>query len=162
VLFLLAPSNAWANPIIPPIAFVWPAAWILLVPVVVIEAAFAVRILGVMFGSGMRLAFWANLWSTALSVPIGTCFNPIPLMLLRGENSGVAGDLVFFASLILPLYALSVIAEYWVVRRLIDQSLRKKAWRWAWLANGVTYSLIAAGLLTIILHDWFTRVRITS
>ena len=157
LIFVLAPSTASANPLIPPIVVVWPATWILLVPVVLIEAAFAVRIFSVSYGAGLRLAFWANLWSTALGVPIGTCFNPIPLMIPREENGGLAGDLLFFASLVLPLYFVSVIAEYWVVRRLIDQPRGRKIWRWAWLANGVTYSLIAAGLLALIVYDWQTR-----
>jgi hypothetical protein len=46
VVFLV-PATAWANPIVPPIVVVWPAAWILFVPVVLIEAATAVRVLGV-------------------------------------------------------------------------------------------------------------------
>jgi hypothetical protein len=162
LLLLLEPSSAWANPIIPPVVVVWPAAWILFVPVVLIEAVFAMRVLRVRFGEGLRLSFWANLFSTVLGVPIGTCLNPIPFMLAGGENSGIAGDLVFSAALLLPLYILSVLAEAWVVRRLVDGSTRKKVWRWAWLANGVTYALISAGLLALILDHWLNRASIGS
>src|SRR5437870_2145184 len=94
LVFFLWPSTAWANPIIHPIAFVWPAAWILLVPVVFIEAAVAVRVLGVSYRVGVWLSFWANLLSTVLGVPIGTCFNPVPFMFVgESDTSSVASGL---------------------------------------------------------------------
>ena len=83
----LWPSTAWANPIIPPIVVVWPAAWILLAPVVFVEAAIAVRVIGTRFGSAFWLSCWANLLSTVVGVPIGTCFNPLPLRLIRESES---------------------------------------------------------------------------
>src|SRR5262249_40553701 len=144
-LTLLGPSTAWANPIVPPVAVVWPVAWILLVPIVLIEAAIAVRILRVRFRTGVCLSFWANLFSTAVGVPIGTCVDPIPLMLIGAHSSGLSGDLLFFGTMLLQLYFLSVLTDAWAVRRLVDESVRKKVWQWAWLANGVTYALISAG-----------------
>jgi hypothetical protein len=103
VVFLV-PATAWANPIVPPIVVVWPAAWILFVPVVLIEAATAVRVLGVTYGAALWLSFRANLLSTALGIPIGTCFSPIPLMLIGDETSSLASALLFLTSLLLALY----------------------------------------------------------
>jgi hypothetical protein len=108
--------------------------------------------LQVKFRVGLRLSFWANLFSTAVGVPIGTCLNPIPLMLIKEESSGIASDLLFPVALLLPLYVLSVLAEVCVARRLVEPSMRRKAWRWSWLANGVTYALILAGLLTLVFY----------
>jgi hypothetical protein len=59
-------------------------------------------------------------------------------MFLGGETSSLASELLVLTSRLLPLYLLSVLAEAWAVRRLVDESRRQKAWRWAWLANGVT------------------------
>jgi hypothetical protein len=150
---LLAPATAQANPIIHPIAFVWPAAWIILVPVVLIEAVVAVRVLGVTYGHGLGLSFGANLLSTALGVPIGTCFNPIPLLLILHDPPNPTIELLIMPSLLLPLYFLSVVTEAWAIRRFLDESRRQKAWRCAWLANGVTYGLIATGLTAFSLYD---------
>jgi hypothetical protein len=158
----LGPSTAWANPIIHPIAFVWPAAWIVLVPVVFIEAAVAVRVLGVSYRAGVWLSFWANLFSTLLGVPIGTCFNPVPLMFIDLDNPSWASGLLFFVSLLLPLYLLSVVTEAWVARRFVDASQRPNVWRWSWLANLVTYALISAGLIVITLIDWLNRRGIAA
>jgi hypothetical protein len=152
LLLLLVPSTARANPVIPLIVVVWPAAWIVFVPVVLIEAAIAVHILQIKFRVGLRLSFWANLISTAVGVPTGTCLNPIPLLLSKGENSGIASDLLFPLALLLPLYFLSVLAEAWTVRRLVEPSIRKSIWKWSLLANGVTYALILAGLLTLVFY----------
>src|SRR5262245_35034049 len=56
-------------------------------------------------------------------------------------------------SLLLSLYFLSVVTEAWAIRRFLDESRRQKAWRWAWLANGVTYGLIATSLAALSLSD---------
>ncbi len=156
--FFVWPSTAWANPIIHPIALVWPAAWIILVPVVLIEAIVAIPVLGVTFLRGLWLSFVANLLSTAIGVPIGTCLNPLPLMFIGGfaEASSHVSKLTFLASLLIPLYLLSVLAEGWAAGRLVDRSLRKRVWRWSWLANGVTYGFISAGLMTLMLIDGMT------
>jgi len=160
VLLLLWPSTARSNGIMPPVIVVWPAAWILLVPVVFIEAGFAVRMLELSAGAGFRLSWCANLLSTALGVPLATCFNPLPVIFLRsgeGETSSLALGLLFLASLLLPLHLLSVLSEACVARRLVDVSRRRRVWRWAWLANSVTYALISAGLLALVVIDWANR-----
>lgn len=155
---ILWPSTAQANPIIAPITFVWPAAFVLLVPVVIIEAAIAVRVVGIRFDEGLRLSVWANILSTVVGVPIGTCGNPVPLMFVKeSDTASFASALLFFGTLLVPLYFLSVITEAWVARRILDQSHRQKAWRWAWLANLATYSIVSAGLVVLELIEWLGR-----
>src|SRR5439155_925762 len=80
----------------------------------------------------------------------------------ESDTSSVASGLLFFVSLLLPLYLLSVVAEAWVARRLVDESHRQKAWRWAWLANLVTYALISAALMALTVIDWLTRPDMTA
>ena len=155
---ILWPSTAWANPIIAPITFVWPAAFILLAPVVIIEAAIAVRVVGVRFGEAMWLSLGANIISTVVGIPIGTCCNPVPLMFISESDTGsFASALLFFGTLLLPLYFLSVITEAWAARSILDQSHRQKAWRWAWLANLATYTFVSAGLVVLALIEWLGR-----
>jgi hypothetical protein len=156
---VLWPVTARADAILHPIVVVWPAAWALLVPIVLIEAAIAVRVIGIRFTQGLWLSFLANLLSTAIGVPIGTCANPFPLMFIaHAEGDHPASALSFFASLLVPLYLVSVITEAWVARSyLVDSVQQQKAWRWAWLANLATYGLISAGLLAILLISWLKQ-----
>jgi hypothetical protein len=156
---LLWPATARADAIFPPIVFVWPSAWALLVPMVLIEAIIAVRVIGVRFAQGVWLSFLANLVSTAIGVPIGTCANPFPLMMIaHGKGNGLVSELSLFASLLPPLYLVSVITEGWVACRYLgDPTQRQKAWRWAWLANLATYGLISFGLLAIVLIGWLKQ-----
>jgi hypothetical protein len=129
IVFLL-PGTAQADAILHPIVVVWPAAWVLLIPIVLIEAVIAARVIGIRFRQGVWLSLWANLLSTAIGVPIGTCANPFPLMLMttaQGVN-GPASVFVFFATLLLPLYLVSVLTEAWVARRyLVDPIEQQKA-----------------------------------
>lgn len=153
----LGPSTAWANPIVPPVAVVWPAAWILLVPIVAIEAVVAARVLRVKAVEAVRLSLAANLLSTAAGVPIGSCLISLPLILIGGNHVGdqtsLASELLFWASQVIPLYFVSVLTEGWLVRRIADKAVRPKVWRWAWLANGLTYALISAGLIVLCIRD---------
>ncbi len=157
----LWPATARADTILHPIVVVWPAAWALLIPIVLIEAAIAVRVIGVRFSQGVWLSFLANLVSTVIGVPIGTCANPFPLMMIaHGGGNGLASQLSFFATLLPPLYLVSVLTEGWVARRYLAEPIeRQKAWRWAWLANLVTYGLISVGLLAMLLIAWLNQGR---
>jgi hypothetical protein len=159
LVVVLWPATAWADAILHPIVVVWPVSWVLFAPVVLIEAAIATRIIGIRFGQAVLLSFCANLVSTLLGVPVGTCANPFPLMsITRGEGKDLASGLMFLATLLLPLYLVSVITEGWVAGRyLADPNEQQKAWRWAWLANLATYGLISVGLLAFVLIDWLTQ-----
>jgi hypothetical protein len=150
VFFLLLPSMAYANPIIPPIVVLWPAAWLLFFPVVFIEASLAVWIVGIRYSEGLRISIWANLLSTLVGVPVATCFNPIPVMITGRWAYGAGPDFLLLVSLPLLLYLSAVLTEGWLARRLLEESHRQKAWRWAWLANLATHAIFWAALIAWI------------
>jgi hypothetical protein len=56
-VILLWRSTMRADAILHPIVFVWPAAWLLSFPLVLIEAAIAVRVVGI----GYRKGLWLSL-----------------------------------------------------------------------------------------------------
>jgi hypothetical protein len=143
---LLWPTTASANPIVPPIAIIWPVAWLALVPVIFIEAAIARHVLGFSFGRAFRLASVANLLSTLVGVPVGTCLNPLPLL-------GYAGSWWFLPAIVLPLYGVSVASEAFVADKFMELYVsRRPVWRWALIANAVSYLLILATLVILELN----------
>jgi hypothetical protein len=108
----------------------------------------------------MSLSFRANVLSTLVGVPLATCLNPVPMWLVELKASGIASvalDLLFLASLTLPLYFVSVVTEAFVARRFLDKDHRRYAWRWAWLANLASYAVIPAGLAILALIVWLTE-----
>jgi hypothetical protein len=141
-LVVLWATPAKANPIIPPVAVIWPAAWVLLIPVILIEAAVAVPTLGLRYGAGLRMSGAANLISTLFGVPLATC--AIPYDWFAGR-SFLAACVILFA----PLFAVSVASEALIARRFLEDSRRRLAWRWAVAANGLTYVLILAALASL-------------
>jgi hypothetical protein len=48
------------------------------------------------------------------------------------------------------------------MRRLVGESSRPKVWRWEWLATGVTYARISAGLMATTFYDRLTVPGISS
>jgi hypothetical protein len=140
---LFWPSTASADAIIHPIVVVWPLAWLAIIPVILVEAAVARRIFGWNRRRALHMAGVANLVSTLIGVPIGTCLNP--LLLMRGLNP--AGSLV---ALVAPLYFTSVLCEGFVADKFVDLYVsRRPVWRWALLANGASYLLVLAVLLVL-------------
>lgn len=135
---LLWPSTASANPIIHPIAVIWPFAWLALVPVVLVEAAVARHVLGWNYGRSLRMAGAANLLSTLVGVPVGTCLNPFLLM------TGFSARWLLLM-LVLPLYGVSVACEAFVADKFLELDVsRCPIWRWALVANGISYLIIVA------------------
>lgn len=68
VLDCVAPS-ASADLGVPMLAFVWPASWLLLVPIILIEAWAAVRMLGIGFALGLKLSARVNVITTLIGIP---------------------------------------------------------------------------------------------
>jgi hypothetical protein len=66
----LVPTVAWADAGIPMLFVVWPGAWLVLVPVVLIETFFARKLLRLSFGRSLKVVFVANLVSTGVGIPI--------------------------------------------------------------------------------------------
>jgi hypothetical protein len=64
-------APASANFVVPLLYLVWPAAWVLLLPIILFEARAAVRVLRLHFTARLKVAAGANLVSTALAIPDG-------------------------------------------------------------------------------------------
>jgi hypothetical protein len=64
------PTLARADAGIPMIAIVWPVAWALLIPVVLIEAAIMRVTLGSNWKLSLKISAFSNLFSTALGIPL--------------------------------------------------------------------------------------------
>jgi hypothetical protein len=164
--FMLMPRPARADAVIPIGVAFWPAAWILFLPVVLVEAAVACRVLGLRYSEGVKLSLKANAWSTALGVPlacllmlvIGCLFGSGPLRGLGSDRLAelLVGSAFWFdrqpewaciGGLILiciPCYALSVQIEAWSAEKTVPHA---DALRWAKMANRITYGVLVGMLL---------------
>lgn len=69
VLGFVSPGLAEANAGIPMIMLLWPGAWLLFVPIVVLEAQVARRLFSVPWRSALMLSGEANLYSTLAGIP---------------------------------------------------------------------------------------------
>ena len=85
----LLPSIAWADAGIPMLVLVWPGAWLALLPVVLVEALVARRLLRLGFRRSLKVALVANLVSTGVGIPV-TWF-ALVLVEMLGAALGFAG-----------------------------------------------------------------------
>lgn len=67
--FMGLPTVAEANAGVPMLALIWPASWILFMPIVLVEGAVARRVFGVAWPRAIRLAAGANAVSTLAGIP---------------------------------------------------------------------------------------------
>jgi hypothetical protein len=169
-LFLLAPVSARADVGIPVGALFWPATWVLFLPVALIEALVARRILGLGFSGSLKLSLKANAWSTVAGVPLACVLTFLVGLFASSGSYGVRSapwlaqlffgsavwleglpDWAYFAGptlICIPCYFLSVWIETWSAAKLVPRS---EARRWAKVANAITYGLFVAGLLSAAL-----------
>jgi hypothetical protein len=139
--------------------------------VVAVEALVAKRLLSLSVGSSLKLALKANLWSTAVGVPL-VCI----VMLFVGGFVG--GELyrvdrlrwlgsLFFGSAIwiedlpnwviyagpavltVPCYLVSVRIEAWSAAKTVSLADAK---RWSRTANAISYGVLLAALTTAALR----------
>lgn len=168
------PSPALADSGIPMLALAWPAAWVTLAPVVLIEMLVARRVLALSWGRCAWLSLRANAWSTVVGIPLAW------LLMLGAEIVGailvtllglfgrpplwsLAPLAPLFSAwvppfemaphwtilgaalmLCVPFYAVSVRLEARTAERFVDSAA---ALRWARAANRTTYALFALGLV---------------
>jgi hypothetical protein len=85
---------------IPAGAVFWPASWLLLIPVVLIEAGIARRILGLRFSQCLKVSLKANLWSTLAGVPLA-CLLMLVVGLFLGSGPHRGGGSPWLADLFL-------------------------------------------------------------
>jgi hypothetical protein len=172
----LVPTVAWADAGIPMLFLVWPGAWMVLVPVVLVEALFARKLLRLSVGRSLKVAFVANLVSTGVGIPItwlgllllelpagilGAAFESHPYVQVALFPFTVAwlGPveqlwIVVVAAIILciPFYFASIWIEYLIARRLLPDLEEGRVRKWSRIANGASYGFIVFGLFGYLLY----------
>ena len=164
---------------VPMLAVLWPGFVLLLIPIVIVEAAWARRQLALKWKPAIRLAAKANAISTAAGIPLAwvgmSVIGPAGHYLLiavglisSSENPPIVEHLLdttlmaawirkgptwylpaATASLLVPSYFVSVWIEARVARASLPEGLRHRAWLWSWQANLLTYVPILLGLVTM-------------
>jgi hypothetical protein len=169
-LAILAAAPATADVGLPMLALFLPPAWLLLVPVIGIEALVGIRRYG---QPGVR-ALWvqsvANLVSTLLGVPLvwsvvtGLELGVVAALWPRTQTSCLSQATLQAWWILPPLrrcawvfpvasvvagagfYACSVLVEYWVVRACMRSPYSAALRRWVLEANLWSYALLAAAV----------------
>ena len=178
-LIVCWPTAVGADVGIPMLAFVWPASWALLLPVILVEAAVGQRILDVSFVRALKISTLANLTSTLLGVPLtwvaGVAAEMGFMWMISGTNAKWVSALehlqwpfllvtapwlgpeptpwmLVVASMLLcvPFFFVSVWSEALVARPLLRERSAEQIRRWAWHANLITYGGIVALLLGLL------------
>src|ERR1700681_5001783 len=91
-LLVALPRLASANVGIPMLAYAWPVGWLILIPVILLEAVVARRVLRATWSSGLKIAGLGNFISTLVGIPlawaavllIGTAVQAVVPRSLRG------------------------------------------------------------------------------
>ncbi|XXX72978.1 hypothetical protein WMF30_35550 [Sorangium sp. So ce134] len=172
---LLWPKAALANAGIPMIVLAWPASWITFVPVVLVEAAVAQRVLRLPTREAIKLSLAANAWSTLAGIPITWALLTVlemsvgPILSMAHGDLGTAANLLMLplsapwlgpvkegwkvfaagAFLCVPFFFASV----WIEARSAGRRVpAADALRWARRANSATYGffLVALALAALV------------
>ncbi len=161
-----------ANIGLPTIAVYWPAAWAGLVLVVAIEALVGMRTLKLSFRQGVVGAGLANLFSTAIGIPLTWLLLAIPQVLFFGNAAGIDTfwERVFavtvqspwlipyeehyswmvpcaLLSMSVPFWLTSTASEWLIVRVLFPSLPRAGLWKWQWQGNAMSYLALCVGML---------------
>jgi len=185
---LSAPAAAWADAGVPMLVLLWPAAWALLVPVVLLEAEVARRRLALPYRDGLRVAGVANAVSTFVGIPVtwgvlvvvelvATGGRALGLGTLAGRIAAVTvqspwlipyeADLDWMipvAALVLcvPFFFMSVFVEAFIARRLLASHAPAHVRSWSWRANLASYGAIVALGAAALLYSTLTRGGTTA
>lgn len=157
-----------ANIGVPMIALEWPAALLLLLPVILVEAAWMQKRLGLAFGQAFSGALWANLASTLLGIPLSwVAMLAVALLTTGGTAHGMetVGQRVIAVGLqaawlvpyeealywmvpaamtvlLLPAFLVSVLIERFVYIRKWRQLDRALVAAATWQANALSYVIL--------------------
>ena len=175
VIYIIFPGPARANVALPTLGFLWPVFWLLYIPIVYIEAKILQTMTGGSLGSSAGVITWANLISTFVGMPVAwailwmldllatggaamkadSILNIIYISTIRAHgltiDDGIKPSWLIF--LMLLFFFMSVLTEYFVVKRMLPEAHKKMAARWSWAANGATYG-IAAIFILVMLSDY--------
>jgi hypothetical protein len=164
---LLVPLPARGDSFIPTLGLLWPAAWLVLIPVILVEALVAERVLGMGYGAACRAVGAANLRSTLIGIPVtGLLMAAVQVWTLIAIHPATQSPFGGFAvtTLVLTEYAeewmipasaifysvpflfMSVYVERRSMETHFSDEARSKVRRWAWQANALSYGLIEVGL----------------
>jgi WG containing repeat len=171
ILFVSA-GPARADSGLPMLLIVWPSAWLLLLAIIPIEAAVAIRVLKVGWKKSLVIVTIANLVSTIVGIPVTWFLMLLPEFVGAGRAFGLhsiinrvlsvslqsawlvpyESDLSWMvpaaaAVLCVPFFFMSVVVESLCARRFVSKESRSAVWRWSWIGNGITYGCIVIGLL---------------
>jgi len=167
---------AYADAGVPMLAAVWPASWVLLIPIIVVEGWVARKLVGLTFKQGLMASAAANAFSTFVGLPLTWgLLAGVEIVATRGGHAyGIRtvwgkiltvtlqapwlmpyeSDLDWMIPaaaivLLFPFFFMSVFTERWLFLK-ISRCSKELASRWSWVANGVTYSLILIGLAALL------------
>jgi hypothetical protein len=163
----LLPSNALADAGLPMIAIVWPASAIVFLPVVMVEALVARRLLGLTFRKSLAVSALANAASTIGGIPVTWALLVLPLLGVAFLPDALRFLAVPFyaawlppiekawpvplamAILCVPFFFASVFVERWVARRFLRCLGTLEVGRWSWVANLWSYGAITVALIIV-------------
>ena len=178
LILILLPTVAQADAGLPMLALLWPAFWVLFIPIVIIEAWVARRIIELTWKTSLIRAGLANAASTLIGIPLTWGVLVVFEMILPrgGEAYGVdtlSGKLIAItvqapwlipyesdldwmipaASIVLliPFFFTSVFIERWIFGRK-NQIDKAKIKSWSWKANLLTYGLLQVALVCCLIY----------
>lgn len=65
----------------------------------------------------------------------------------------------YWCVLLIPFFLLSVWVEWYAARKLLGRNERSRAAIWAWIANGVSYALLAGLFWRFYFYTWWWIAR---
>jgi hypothetical protein len=176
VLFAFS-SVASANAGVPMLYLVWPGSWVLFVPIVVVEAIVARRLLGLAVRRSLALSAVANAASTLVGIPatwgalllvelvatsggkeygLGTVPRKIFAFTVQAPWLGpYENDLDWLIPsaaifLCIPFFFVSVLIERFVAWKMAPTCPPATVSRWGWRANLLSYGLILTLLFVLL------------
>lgn len=178
-LSVLAPTAARADAGVPMLALLWPASWIAFIPVVIIEAWIARRIIGLTWKPAVIRSSIANATSTLIGIPLTWGALLVVELVLSGGGRAFGIDTIpqkLFAAivqapwlipyeedlnwlvptaaivLLVPFFFASVFIERWAFdrKKQLEKSLVQL---WSWKANLATYGIILFLLLCTLAYS---------
>jgi hypothetical protein len=174
---LFTPAAARADTGVPMLVYVWPSAWVLFVPICLIEALIAKRVLRLPLVQCAKLALVANAWSTLVGIPLTWC-GMLLVELLAGLGIAVTGARpsgvwsallspfvvawlgpvarawhVYTAAALLciPFCFVSIRVERWSAAKQVPLAAAR---RWANIANLATYVPLVVALAAFAAFSW--------
>ena len=181
----LTPNYACADMGLPMLAVVWPGAWILLLPIIILEATIARRVLDINWKRSLKISAAANVASTIAGIPIIWLGMLLPLWVIGAiifylplpENVKLYLMIPFYAIwlppisekqswmiplsaaiLCIPFFYASFKIETVVVRRMLSDFRIEEIKKWAWKANLYSYIAIISVLVTLTLWTFLSSV----